>query len=245
MRARKPPDKYMKNDMIRMMNRKATMLVPESLFPVSDISFSKTHLNESLVAPVTWFPPAEEKPPTADISSSFFFLFSFLSSPPSHLRTPSHLATQEQPISPLQPPESSPLPQIFCWKLKTPTLPVLLITCSYHLFHVSAWNSTYYMDHFLQDTSIQWFGRRPDSWCLHILLLCALRNGNFAGFPGHPPRPAPIGTGIRIWQSGMGRVQDFFKNPNRVRGGVGCSYNLPRPAPSRIWNYYFTPMYKY
>ncbi|RVW90683.1 hypothetical protein CK203_038769 [Vitis vinifera] len=45
-------------------------------------------------------------------------------------------------------------------------------------------------------------------------------NGNFAGFPGHPPRPAPIGTGIGTWQSGMGRVQAFFKNPNRVRGGV-------------------------
>ena len=49
------------------------------------------------------------------------------------------------------------------------------------------------------------------------------RNGNFAGFPGNPPRPAPIGTGIGTWQSGMGRVQAFFKNPNRVRGGVGCS----------------------
>ena len=56
MRARKPPGKYMKNDMIRMMNRKATMPVPESLFPVQDISSSKTHLNESLGAPVTWFP---------------------------------------------------------------------------------------------------------------------------------------------------------------------------------------------
>ena len=59
-----------------------------------------------------------------------------------------------------------------------------------------------------------------------------IRNGKFAGFPGHPPRPAPIGTGIGTCQSGMGRVWGFLKNPNRVRGGVGCSYNLTRPAPN-------------
>ena len=58
------------------------------------------------------------------------------------------------------------------------------------------------------------------------------RNSSFAGFPGHPPRPAPIGTGIGTWQSEMGRVQAFFKNPNQVRGGVRCSYNLTRPAPN-------------
>ena len=73
------------------------------------------------------------------------------------------------------------------------------------------------------------------------------RNGNFAGFPGHPPRPAPIGTGIGTWQLGMGRVQDFFKNPNQVRGEVRCSYNLTRPAPPRP-EYKITtlpPTYKY
>ena len=67
------------------------------------------------------------------------------------------------------------------------------------------------------------------------------RNGKFAGFPSHPPRPAPIGTGIGTCQSGMGRVWGFLKNSNRVRGGVGCSYNVTRPAPPRIGNYHFTP----
>ena len=74
-----------------------------------------------------------------------------------------------------------------------------------------------------------------------MLMWTGCRNGKFAGFPGHLPRPAPIGTGIGTCQSGMGRVWGFLKNPNRVRGGVGCSYNVTRPAPPRIGNYHFTP----
>ena len=43
-----------------------------------------------------------------------------------------------------------------------------------------------------------------------------LRNGNFLGNSGHPPRPAPTGTGMRISYLDIEQVWGIYKNPNQV-----------------------------